>query len=90
MSYHTFNKHGISWNETEKHDHIRRAHAQRHVTASNTYATLSFAKNKQIHKQKMEWFAGTFKKVYASTLHTIEQRVNFTDKSVRLIVMVCI
>ena len=34
----------ISWNETEKIDRIRRAHAQRHVTATGTSATRSFTK----------------------------------------------
>ena len=34
----------ISWNETEKLDRIRRAHAKRHVTAATTSATRSFTK----------------------------------------------
>ena len=34
----------ISWNETEKIDRIRRAHAQRHVTATSSSATRSFTK----------------------------------------------
>ena len=34
----------ISWNETEKLDRIRRANAQRHVTAASTSATRSFTK----------------------------------------------
>ena len=34
----------ISWNETEKIDRIRRAHAQRHVIAASTSATRPFTK----------------------------------------------
>ena len=44
----------ISWNETEKINRIRRAHAQRHVTATSTSATRLFVKkNKKMYNQKV-------------------------------------